>query len=301
MRMGIMNYYSGRDVGGKPKSARAHPNLQHDNNAKLAKTENNRNTRLQGGSFQYDAPIPIDTLSSIPAPAPPAKLTSSSSGSSIATSSSYYSCNSQQLKTPLPSNFKPGTYDVICQKGKQAKRHPGNRRYRHLIDMCVKKYAMAETRIEKSTIVSEIVDAIYLSSPDGGFVRYQDGQWWEVGTPQAREKTGQLLRASCSTLNDCGGGTSPQYRSTTRNKRLRRINESTMDLDELQYCSEEVKQSIKNLEDVALNINSSEGSYSVEDEEILFAFTIANSQLLTALKNDQKIFEYHIIHQERWK
>lgn len=92
---------------------------------------------------------------------------------------------------PLAVNFAPGPLDVICARGKAAKNHPGNKRFRHLIHMSLEEYSAAETKLAKSLIVSSIVDNIRLSSPDGGFVREEDGVWYEVGDHVSREKVGQ--------------------------------------------------------------------------------------------------------------
>ena len=97
----------------------------------------------------------------------------------------------QQLETKLPPSFQPGTFDVICAKGKEAKEHTGNRRFRLLVDMNLEKYKEAKTKIAKSTIVTDIVDAIRTSSPDGGFIKASEGDWYLVSDHHAREKVGQ--------------------------------------------------------------------------------------------------------------
>lgn len=93
--------------------------------------------------------------------------------------------------TPLAPDFMPGPRDVICARGKPALMHSGNRRYRVMIDMNLDKYSRATTKVEKSLIVSTVVDAVREASPNGGFVKKLDGQWYEVGDHLAREKVGQ--------------------------------------------------------------------------------------------------------------
>lgn len=91
----------------------------------------------------------------------------------------------------LPGFLGPGEYDVICARGKRALGHPGNRRFRAMIEDNLEKYSKANSKLEKSLIVSEIVDAVRESSPYGGFIREEGGVWYEVGDHIAREKCGQ--------------------------------------------------------------------------------------------------------------
>ena len=94
----------------------------------------------------------------------------------------------------LPHGFTPGPFDVICARGKTAKNHPGNRRYRHLIEINLAHYDACTSKIDKSIIVTSILDAVRESSPNGGFVRQDEetGRWYEVGDHAAREKIGQV-------------------------------------------------------------------------------------------------------------
>lgn len=92
---------------------------------------------------------------------------------------------------PLASDFKPGPYDVICARGKAAKNHVGNIQYRLNVERTLEQYSAASTKLEKSQIVSGIVDSIRESSRYGGFVKEEDGRWFEVGDHIAREKVGQ--------------------------------------------------------------------------------------------------------------
>lgn len=90
----------------------------------------------------------------------------------------------------LGSTFQPGPFDVICARGKSAFQHPGNQRFRSLIESRVEEYASTSNKYEKSMMVSKIVDEIRLASPGGGFVRSDKGVWYEVGDA-AREKVSQ--------------------------------------------------------------------------------------------------------------
>ena len=117
-------------------------------------------------------------------------------------------------KKELPPSFEPGPYDVICKRGKGAKNHEGNQRYRALIQSALTQYSKADSKMKKSVIVSEIVDFVRTNSPNGGFVKQDEetGEWYEVGTYLAREKTSQCFRDSLHF----------QYKSSTKAKKRRR-------------------------------------------------------------------------------
>lgn len=112
----------------------------------------------------------------------------------------------------LPKNFSPGKYDVICARGKVATTHSGNIIFRQLIQKYKSEYAQAKSKLEKSIIVSKVVDSVRDNSPDGGFVKKVCDQWYEVGDSVAREKIGQCLRDQLHS----------KYKSSTRAKKGRR-------------------------------------------------------------------------------
>jgi hypothetical protein len=113
-------------------------------------------------------------------------------------------------KTKLPKDFVPGNYHVRCGRGKDCFNAFGNRRFRVIIEMFQERYKTAESKSAKSNIVSNIIDMI--RSAGGGFVKYEDGQWWEVGDNAAREKVGATFR---DILHD-------KYRSSSKAKSARR-------------------------------------------------------------------------------
>lgn len=83
---------------------------------------------------------------------------------------------------PLGINFPgPGRYDVICARGKQALDHPGNVHFRRVLSQALFEYSKASTKMKKSQILTRIVDGVRALSPNGGFIKKKDGQWFEVG------------------------------------------------------------------------------------------------------------------------
>jgi hypothetical protein len=93
--------------------------------------------------------------------------------------------------TLLPEAFASGPMDVICARGKRAFNHSGNQRFRAMIDSRLVEYSKATSKLEKSVIVSKVVNSVRGASPEGGFVKQKGGNWYEVGDHIAREKIGQ--------------------------------------------------------------------------------------------------------------
>jgi hypothetical protein len=89
----------------------------------------------------------------------------------------------------------------------------GNRYLRFLVNNFRHPYSEARNKVQKSAIVSTIIDKVKQASPkSGGFIKYEDGNWWEVDDAFAREKIGGLFRDFLHT----------QYRSSTKAKLARR-------------------------------------------------------------------------------
>ena len=151
--------------------------------------------------------------------------------------------------TPLALNFIPGPFDVICARGRHAKDHCGNVRFRGVIQQSIGKYAQTDTKLEKSLIVSEIIESIRAASPTGGFVKYvkKDARWYEVGDQWAREKVGQSLRDLLHS----------QYKSSTKAKRIRRRRRSE-ELNASSRASKETLSKSQNAEVAATNTDMEE-------------------------------------------
>lgn len=115
---------------------------------------------------------------------------------------------------PLPVNFIPSHYSVICGRGKACTDAVGNRRLKVTASIFLEKYSKASTKEEKSMIVTEIMDIVEDACPDeiGAFIRYDKGRWWVVDHMAAREKVGALLRDCLHT----------KYRSSTKSKLARK-------------------------------------------------------------------------------
>jgi uncharacterized protein affecting Mg2+/Co2+ transport len=97
-------------------------------------------------------------------------------------------------------------YSVIIGRQKACRDAVGNRRLQVLASTLLPKYAQANSRPEKSKIVSSLVGMI--KQAGGSFVKLVDGKWSGADQHAAREKVGVVLR---DLLHD-------KYRSSTKSK-----------------------------------------------------------------------------------
>lgn len=120
--------------------------------------------------------------------------------------------------TPLPANFEPGPHDVICGRGKKCYNHIGNEKFRQRVLTHLEEYSLAKSKLDKSGVLSKVVDEVRQQSPNGGFVKQdENGVWHEVGDFLAREKTSQSFRDA---LHE-------RYKSSNLSKKKRRQEEQS--------------------------------------------------------------------------
>jgi hypothetical protein len=119
-------------------------------------------------------------------PAPPPKSLIPTRFSLLAPSQSF-----QEHEVELGPSYQLQSQDVVCGTARETASHPGNGRYRVLIEMRLERYRGAG-RAERSRIVREVVSAVRESG--GNFVRLHRGVWYDVGNSRAREKTGSAIR-----------------------------------------------------------------------------------------------------------
>ena len=83
--------------------------------------------------------------------------------------------------------------DVLCGRGGGTNVHPGNRRFRDLVNASRRAYLKARKN-DKPAISRSIVSAI--REMNGRFLKKDEksGLWHEIGDDGAREKTSQALR-----------------------------------------------------------------------------------------------------------
>jgi hypothetical protein len=116
-------------------------------------------------------------------------------------------------KTRMPTRYKPDKNAVICGRGKVCTSNPGNQKLRVLILEHLDSYGKASNKVEKTEIVSTIMDSIKKGCPDApAFLKKEGDTWWEVDDAFAREKIGCIFRDALFT----------KYRSSTKAKLARR-------------------------------------------------------------------------------
>lgn len=110
----------------------------------------------------------------------------------------------------LREDFEPGQYSVIIGRTKKCYTSVGNLRLRDLCLMHLPTYSKCSKKKDKSQVVSEIMQLVRESCPDGGaFIKKDDaGRWHEVREVIARERVASIFR---DFLHD-------QYRSSSKSK-----------------------------------------------------------------------------------
>jgi hypothetical protein len=126
----------------------------------------------------------------------------------------------------LPEDFKPGIDDVICGRGKKCYSHIGNERFRQRVLGMLDKYSQARSKLDKSSVLNDVVEQVRVASPRGGFIKQDEAtrRWFEVGDFLAREKTSQTFRDA---LHE-------HYKSSSVAKKKRRQKEQAKVSEKLQ-------------------------------------------------------------------
>lgn len=99
-------------------------------------------------------------------------------------------------ETERQSAIVPQENDVLYGRGKQYRKHPGNKRMKLVIDLHRNAYTNAN-RIAKTNMSKEIVNIIKSSGDKGGrFLRFDRkvNSWVEVSDDSAREKVSHAMR-----------------------------------------------------------------------------------------------------------
>ena len=118
-------------------------------------------------------------------------------------------------KTLLPEDYEPSKYSVICGRGKGNYKSHGNVNFRAIVKSNLERYRDAPGRLEKSFIVSEVLNMIRESCPVGAFVKYEKGRWYDLDDAVSREKVGSLFRDFLHT----------EYKSSAKAKHARKLAE----------------------------------------------------------------------------
>jgi hypothetical protein len=115
----------------------------------------------------------------------------------------------------LPIGFQPGPHSVVIGRNRDSKNAEGSKRLKAIAARYLEDYSdAAQSKPEKSLIVTRIYNMIKKSCPAGGFVKYsqEHGRWIKASPSSAREKIGYVFR---DLLSD-------RYRSSSKSKMVRR-------------------------------------------------------------------------------
>jgi len=102
---------------------------------------------------------------------------------------------------PLEANIvEPRDQDVLFGRGGRTNHHPGNKRFRQLVEDHRQAYRQLQGNKLKQKIALDIVNLIY--GENGRFLKLNssNNMWQDVGKKAARGKTSQALREATTTL-----------------------------------------------------------------------------------------------------
>mmetsp|Transcript_26091 Transcript_26091/g.61972 ORF Transcript_26091/g.61972 Transcript_26091/m.61972 type:complete len:808 (+) Transcript_26091:275-2698(+) len=96
---------------------------------------------------------------------------------------------------PLRSIKEVHDHDVMYGRGGGTNHHPGNKRYRKMVEDRKLEYVNSK-RLDKPLVALEIIKIWRSQLPPGRFLKIDEktGLWHDVGDKKAREKTSQALR-----------------------------------------------------------------------------------------------------------
>mmetsp|Transcript_5721 Transcript_5721/g.8821 ORF Transcript_5721/g.8821 Transcript_5721/m.8821 type:complete len:724 (+) Transcript_5721:272-2443(+) len=96
---------------------------------------------------------------------------------------------------PLKEIKVPHENDVLYGRGGGTNHHPGNKRYRKIVEGRKLDYVNSK-RLDKPLVALEIIREWRGQDPPGRFLKLDEstGMWQDVGDKKAREKTSQALR-----------------------------------------------------------------------------------------------------------
>lgn len=102
---------------------------------------------------------------------------------------------------PLSDIKDPHQNDVLYGRGGGTNHHPGNKRYRKLVDARKVDYVNSK-RLDKPLVALEIIKTWRSQKPPGRFLKLEESTslWHDVGDKKAREKTSQALREKAPQL-----------------------------------------------------------------------------------------------------
>lgn len=101
----------------------------------------------------------------------------------------------RRVEWPTTGITEPGINDCLFGRGGGTNHHPGNKRYRKLVEENKARY-LSSKRLDKPLVAIEIINEWRALDPPGRFLKQDEETklWNDVGEKKAREKTSQALR-----------------------------------------------------------------------------------------------------------
>lgn len=173
----------------------------------------------------------------------------------------------------------PSMLDVICGRGRQALNHPGNKRFRAIVQDHYDSYANAPTKMHKSMVVSHIMKCVRMHGA-GDFVRLdrKTGIYNKLTNRLAREKVGQGLRDVCHT----------KYSSSTKAKKRKRVAHREFEEEQLRKVVVNNSNATSILTDVTEKV--SHKHYTTDT--LAQIFLQANARILQELKQSNSADQF---------
>mmetsp|Transcript_26365 Transcript_26365/g.38945 ORF Transcript_26365/g.38945 Transcript_26365/m.38945 type:complete len:662 (-) Transcript_26365:79-2064(-) len=108
----------------------------------------------------------------------------------------------KSLEDSRPIVEEPHDNDVLCGRGGSINSHPGNERFRQLVETKKRVYLTARFKREKRLIANGILAEINSLKPPGRFLTKdpKTGNWHDIGGEKARDKTSQALRENAPSI-----------------------------------------------------------------------------------------------------
>lgn len=100
--------------------------------------------------------------------------------------------NCSSIANAIPLVGLPTDADIICGRGRGIWSHPGNLKFKYLIESNLHAYSQTVRRKEKSVIINHVLDTTILMG--ARFVKKEQNVWYAVDEKEAREKTAHAMR-----------------------------------------------------------------------------------------------------------
>ena len=123
-------------------------------------------------------------------------LNKSKSASSSTSKGAAGSASGSPAASPTTTRAGVRPHDILCGRDKTAHNHPGNKRFRTIVQSKREQYQSAGRRDDKNRIINEIIAQVYREG--GRFLRNDEdtGEWVLVEPSGVHDKVSHALRSA---------------------------------------------------------------------------------------------------------